>query len=104
MESTFSKVALCCPGTLIAFDFATNYWQDRSNSTVNLSVDYLTYIGEPWLFGIDPTSSPTDIFGPLGFSLEVWLGPCTFQDKYIGSNGLSNNHNLVMNLGIMSVK
>ena len=101
---TLSKVRRCThQDTIIAFDFATDYWTAAPpNSSLAQAVYYLKCIGEPFLYGIPPKSSPDREF--LGFNVDVWLGPWAFQSKYLGSRGLSEYHNLVMNLAVMSVR
>ena len=103
--ATLSKIRKCSHRkTIIAFDFATDYWTEGSNSSVNQFTLFLRRIGEPFLFGMPPKSTPMETFGtPLGFTVDVWLGPWTFQDKYLGDHFLSSHHNLVMNLAVMSV-
>lgn len=106
MLDTLSKVRRCThKDTIIAFDFATDYWTTAPRgSSLSHAVYYLKCIGEPFLYGIPPKSSPEREFGPLGFHVDVWLGPWAFQNRYLGSRGLSEYHNLVMNLGVMSLK
>lgn len=63
---TINKIRHCRHGTILCFDFATNFWDDseenRAVPSVRTFIHFLKKIGEPFRFGISPSSSPEDTF------------------------------------------
>lgn len=86
VDDVLSFVAACAPGSTIVFDYALQSFVDGDTSTFGgeAVARWLRKIGEPFLFGLEPTNAQR-FLSKRGLRITTHVGPADLERLYLAT-------------------